>query len=118
MAAADPTAEAAGAVLLVEPDAGLRWALEQILVETGCRVLCASDGREAIRRASESPGPLGLVLAELRGAGIDPGGWPLLVKPVRMHDLTRLVRALFAGDGRDGALPTLRSPPPGRRSRC
>ena len=55
-----------GAVLLVEPDEGMRWALELILVDMGCQVRCAGDGGEAIRRASESTRPPDLVVAEFR----------------------------------------------------
>lgn len=64
MAAAEVPAKVSRAVLLVEPDEGMRWALELILVEMGYQVQCARDSREAIRCATESTGPPDLIVAE------------------------------------------------------
>jgi two-component system, cell cycle sensor histidine kinase and response regulator CckA len=58
-------------ILVVDDDAWVRVLARDVLAADGHRVLEAGDGEEALRIASEHPGPIHLLLTDVMMPGMD-----------------------------------------------
>jgi CheY-like chemotaxis protein len=123
----DLRATSATSVLVVEDDADLREAINDVLRSAGYGVVTAADGNEALAVARQQPPSL--IITDLMMPGMSgwqlldvlrtdaglaaipvfimtaagnawglPGGYPVFVKPLRIADLLRAVRTYIPVD--------------------
>ena len=86
-------------ILLVEDEDSVRDSASRILTEGGYRVLCASDGEEALRLYDENAGKIDLVLTDVVMPRM---GGPELAREIR--DRTPGVKLLFVSGYTDDTL--------------
>ena len=84
-----PVARAGETNLLVEDEPAIREALLRVLTGNGYRVIEASNGGEALRRAQEEEGPIHLMLSDVMMPGI--GGKELVQRLMVTRPQTRII---------------------------
>jgi signal transduction histidine kinase len=62
---AEPVAQLAGTIVLVEDDEQVRWVIRDILKDAGLHVIEACDGSDALRACRAHPGHVDLVLSDV-----------------------------------------------------
>ena len=92
---------AAGAILVVDDDPGVREGVRALLESEGYAVATASDGAEAIQKLRE--GDVSLVLLDLAMPGVD--GWQFLARRESEAGFPRAPVVLLSG------LPFIRDAP-------
>ena len=82
-------ARAGETILLVEDEPAIREALLRVFTGNGYRVIEASNGGEALRRAQEEEGPIHLMLSDVMMPGI--GGKELVQRLMVTRPQTRII---------------------------
>jgi CheY-like chemotaxis protein len=85
-APADPPAAGTATVLVVEPEAGVRELISEILELHGYHILTARDLDEALGISLRHPGPIALAVADLLLPGVAGDGL-LMRLGARRHDM-------------------------------
>ena len=84
-----PMAREGETILLVEDEPAIRQALKRVLTANGYRVIEASNGGEALRRAEAEPGVIDLMLTDVMMPGI--GGKELVKRLLATRPRTRVI---------------------------
>ncbi|MGH7300824.1 MAG: response regulator, partial [Candidatus Rokuibacteriota bacterium] len=101
-------------ILVVDDDAWVRVLARDVLAADGYRVLEASDGQDAIRVASEHPGPIHLLLTDVVMPGMNgcelATGLAALLPGMKVMFMSAYDRDFLVAHGLDPIGPVVTKP--------